>query len=245
MVSSVSAHGSGTHAKAPVLERLPKATIRAQVVDRLRHAILTGELVPGSALIETSLAARFDVSRAPLREALRQLVEEGLVVTVPYTGTRVTQLSVPDLHEIQSMRIALERFAFEQAWPRRDEAFRRELQRRHDHLTCAIDLGDDAASIEAELALHGLVYETTGHRLLQRSWAGLRGRLQLYWAAHHRAHGARGPRRDSHDRYVNLAMGDDLPQMLDEVSEHMKRGAQVTEQFVRSFTTATTTGDPS
>jgi DNA-binding GntR family transcriptional regulator len=231
--------------QASVLARLPKATIRSQLVDRLRHAILTGELVPGSALVEASLAARFEVSRAPLREALRQLVEEGLVVTVPYTGTHVMQLSVDDLHEIQSMRVALERFAFEQAWPKRDEAFRRELVRRHELLTCAIDRGDDAGSIDAELALHGLVYEATGHRLLQRSWAGLRGRLQLYWAAHHRAHGARGPRRDSHDRYVHLAMGDDLPEMLNEVSAHMKRGAQVTEQFLRSLTPATTTGDPS
>jgi len=65
-------------------------------------------------------------------------------------------------------------------------------------LLATIDAGDDRASIATELALHGLVYEASGHRLLQRAWHGLRGRLQLYWAAHHRAHGRRGPRRDSH-----------------------------------------------
>jgi DNA-binding GntR family transcriptional regulator len=230
-------------ADAP-LTRLPKATFRAHIAERLRRAILSGGLAPGSPLVETALAAQFDVSRAPLREALRQLIEEGLIVSVPYTGTRVTALSVDDLHEIQSMRVTLERFAFEQAWPRRDAGFRHEMTRRHAALTAAIDRGDDAASIDAELALHGLVYEASGHRLLQHTWASLRGRLQLYWAAHHRAHGARGPRRDSHDRYVSLALGDDLPALLVELSSHMQRGARVTERFVRSLSPATPAGAP-
>ena len=216
------------------IDVLPKATFRARIVERLREAILAGELAPGEALVETTLATRFQVSRAPLREALRQLAEEGLIVTVPYTGTRVIDLSVSDLREIQSMRIALERFAFEQAWPRRDANFRRELRRREGLLKRAIDRRDDAASIDAELALHGLVYETSGHQLLQRSWHALRGRLQLYWAAHHRAHGARGPRRDSHDSYVAAALGDDLDAMRAEIEEHMQRGARRTEAFVLS-----------
>ena len=217
------------------LGRVPKATIRLHIAERLRHAFLSGELVPGSPLVETALAAQFEVSRAPLREAMRQLAEEGLIVTVPYTGTRVIDLSVDDLHEIQSMRVTLERFAFEQTWSRRDSAFRYELQRRHDTLVATIDRGDNTASIGDELALHGLIYESSGHRLLQRAWDSLRGRLQLYWAAHHCAHGARGPRRDSHERYISLAMGDDLPAMLAEVTLHMKRGAEVTERFVRSL----------
>ena len=217
------------------LARVPRATIRLHIADRLRHAILSGELPPGSPLVETALAAKFEVSRAPLREAMRQLIEEGLIITVPYTGTRVIDLSVDDLHEIQSMRVTLERFAFEQAWPRRDHEFRRELERRHDALVATIDRGDSIASIDAELSLHGLIYESSGHRLLQRTWASLRGKLQLYWAAHHCAHGARGPRRDSHERYVSLAVGDDLPAMLAEVTSHMKRGAEVTERFVQSL----------
>lgn len=227
-----------------MLTQLPKATFRAHIAERLRRAILAGELAPGTPLVETALAARFDVSRAPLREALRQLAEEGLIVTVPYTGTRVRELSVDDLREIQSMRVTLERFAFEQAWPRRDAAFRAELQRRHEVLTAAIDSGDDAACIEAELALHGLVYEASGHRLLQQLWSGLRGRLQLYWAAHHRAHGARGPRRDSHDRYVRLALGRQLAAMHAEIDDHMQRGAAQTERFLRERTAPAPTPPP-
>jgi DNA-binding GntR family transcriptional regulator len=219
---------------AAPLASLQKSTFRAHIADRLRSAILAGDLAPGAALVETALAAQFNVSRAPLREALRQLIEEGLVVTVPYTGTRVVDLSVDDIREIYSMRITLERFAFEEAWPRRDAAFAKEMKRRKAALIAAIDNKDDQACIDLELELHGLVYEACGHRLLQQTWAGLRGRLQLYWAAHHRAHGMRGPKRDSHNSYVTAALGDDLEAMKAEIGQHMVRGKEVTEKFLKS-----------
>ena len=212
-----------------VIERLPRATFRSHIADRLRAAILGGEIAPGAPLVETVLAERFEVSRAPLREALRQLTEEGWVVTVPYTGTRVIELTAQDVREIHSLRVTLEQFAFELVWPQRDERFAQSMRARHARLLQAIDLGNDLASIEAELELHGLAYEASGHRLLQRHWAGLRGRLQMYWAAHHRAHGSRGPRRDAHDDYVRLALGDDLDAMRAEIAHHMQRGAAQTQ----------------
>jgi len=221
------------------LTELPKATFREHIAERLRVAILQGEIAPGTPLVETALAEKFNVSRAPLREALRQLIEEGLVRTVPYTGTRVIELDVADVREIHSMRITLERFAFEQAWPLRDAAYRREMQRRHVALTKAIDRHDDAGSIAAELELHSLAYEASAHRLLQRTWASLRGRLQLYWAAHHRAHGSRGPKRDAHDGYVAAALGEDLDAMRAEIAQHMQRGAEQTETFLRARSRAT------
>jgi DNA-binding GntR family transcriptional regulator len=128
----------------------------------------------------------------------------------------------------------LESFAFDLAWDRRDETFRRELLARHAALIEAIDRGDEEASILRELALHTLVFETAGHKLLLSSWNSLRGRLQLYWAAHHRAHSRRGPKRESHDIYVELALGEDLGAMKEEIRAHMQRGAEVTEAFLES-----------
>jgi DNA-binding GntR family transcriptional regulator len=217
----------------PTRDPVPRSTLRAHVAERLRTAILAGDIAPGAALVETALSQKFDVSRGPLREALRQLIEEGLVVTVPYTGTHVAPLSVEDVQEIYSLRTALETFAFEQIWDRRDEHFRHELRRRNDVLIATIDNGDDRASILAELDFHGLVYEAGGHRLLLRSWHGLRGRLQLYWAAHHRAHGRRGPRRDSHDTYIAAALGSDIDALRAEIADHMRRGMETTERFLR------------
>jgi len=229
-VSDLSIRDSGA-----LFERVPKATLRAHIVEQLRSAILAGDIPPGAPLVETALSERFDVSRGPLREALRQLIEEGLVVTVPYTGTHVAELSVEDVHEIYSLRTVLETFAFEQVWLRRDDRFRAELRRRNDVLIVSIDAGDDRASILNELDFHGLVYEASGHKLLQRAWHGLRGRLQLYWAAHHRAHGRRGPKRDSHDSYIEVAFGTDFDAMKAEIADHMRRGVETTEKFLRSM----------
>src|SRR5687767_5448174 len=139
MTTALSASSSKPATPKFRVGRLPKRTFRQHIAERLRAAILDGEIPPGSQLVEATLADQFNVSRGPLREALRQLIEEGLLVTVPYTGTHVISLSVQDVHEIYSMRITLERFAFEQAWPRRDAAFRRELLRRNDALLASID----------------------------------------------------------------------------------------------------------
>jgi DNA-binding GntR family transcriptional regulator len=215
------------------IKRLAKSTLRVHIVDGLREAILNGDIPPGAPVVESNLAEQFGVSRGPLREAIRQLIEDGLLVTVPYTGTHVTELSVEDVREIYSIRIAFETFAFEQIWTHRKQSFFRELNRRNAVLTNAIDAGDDRQSITAELDLHGLAYETSGHRILLRAWIGLRGRLQLYWAAHHRAHGMRGPRRDGHDSYVEAASGTNLEKMRAEIQAHMLRGARQTEQFLQ------------
>lgn len=216
------------------IEPVKRRTFREQIAESLRTLIMSGELAPGSQIVEADLAERFGVSRGPLREALRQLIEDGLLVTVPYTGTHVVDLSFKDIREIFSLRTALEIFAFEQVWNRRDDSFRHELARRHDDLLRSIQAGDDEKSILDELALHSCVYEHSGHQLLLETWMGLRGKLQLYWAAHHRAHGRRGPHPEGHRLYVEAAMGTDLNAMITEVREHMLRGSSKTEAFLES-----------
>lgn len=217
---------------------LKRETMRAQIVAVLRRAILTGELEPGAQLVENDLAMRLGASRGPLREAMRQLVEEGLLVSIPYSGTRVVDISIQDINDIYAMRTCLEQFAFEQIWDRRGAEFRDELIRRNAVLKDAIDRADGVAAIEAELDLHGLAYEHAGNRILLNSWTGLRGHLQMYWASHHRAHGTTGPRRESHDDYVRHALGNSLGALQDELRNHMRRGLETTKAFVEARNTA-------
>jgi len=214
--------------------KVTKLTLRDQVAEMLRNAILLGDIPPGAALVEATLAREFAVSRGPLREAMRQLIDEGLLVNVSYTGTTVAQLSIKDIQEIGSMRALLESFAFEHVWDRRDRAFCKEMQRRHDVLKSAILNRNELDSIVAELDLHGLVYERSDHQLLYASWLGLRGRLQLYWSAHHRAHGSRGPQLEAHDAYCAIALGDSLDAMKAEISDHMRRGMEKTKSLLEN-----------
>jgi DNA-binding GntR family transcriptional regulator len=85
--------------------------LRQKIVQVLREAILSGELKPGDALVETALATQLGVSRAPLREAMRSLSKDGLIETVPYRGTTVKTLSRKDIEEIYSLRGLHESFA--------------------------------------------------------------------------------------------------------------------------------------
>lgn len=92
-------------------EEISNVPLRLKIVTILRDAILSGELKPGQALVETTLASQFGVSRAPLREALRTLSKDGLIETIPYRGTTVKTLSRKDVEEIYSLRGLHESFA--------------------------------------------------------------------------------------------------------------------------------------
>lgn len=78
------------------------------VFDTLKQEILDLELKPGQSISENEICARFDVSRTPVREALRRLQEQGFVNTVHYSGTYVTLLNLTDIRQMIYMRVAVE-----------------------------------------------------------------------------------------------------------------------------------------
>ena len=209
-----------------------RETFSDQIAAQLRRAIITGDIAAGAQITENNLASHFGVSRGPLREAMTQLAGEGLIVSVPFTGTRVLKLSINDVRELYSMRTALETLAFQQIWQRRDERFRIELKARHAKLMASLKLNDHVASSEAEVHFHSLVYEACDHKLLLETWQRIASRIQLYLAVHQRAHGRKGPIEDAHEGYVRLALGDNLDAMLEEVHGHMQRGLAQIELYV-------------
>ena len=89
--------------------------LRDVVFNTLRQAILKGELKPGERLLEIALAERLGVSRTPVREAMRKLEQEGLVVMIPRRGAQVASITEKDLNDVLEVRIALENVAIEKA----------------------------------------------------------------------------------------------------------------------------------
>src|SRR5580700_2021222 len=87
---------------------LPSTTLKMHLVERLRESIVTGVYKPGDRLNESKLARQFSVSRIPVREALMQLQEQGLVMNHPRRGMFVNTLSEEDTQKINSVRIVLE-----------------------------------------------------------------------------------------------------------------------------------------
>src|SRR5690348_5288584 len=87
---------------------VPRAGLADLVYDRLVHALMSGQYAGGDELNEVSLASRFEVSRTPVREALRRLVSEGLVTSSPNRQATVVKLSVQDLRNTYGVRQVLE-----------------------------------------------------------------------------------------------------------------------------------------
>lgn len=205
---------------------------RDRVVRRLRDMILSGHVEAGERLTEMDLAERLGVGRAPLREAIRELVAAGLLISVPYSGLFVRDFTRKDLEELFSMRTTLEKMAFREAWARRNAAALADLDARHEALVAATDAGDPGEAIECELSLHSWCYEVSAHSLLIEVWQRMRPNLQFYLMLHQRAHARPGPRRDAHRIYVAHAMGDDLQAMQDHVDDHMRQGLERTLAYI-------------
>lgn len=154
---------------APVSE-IQLRSRRAQVLDILREAILEGDYGPGEALIETELAARLGVSRAPLREALQVLSAEGLVDMVPYHGTTVRVLTARDIEELYSLRGVLEAFAIQRVIERGAEQALRQLRESYEEMRIAAEAGDARRVNGEDLRFHTTLIALSDHGMLQSMW---------------------------------------------------------------------------
>ncbi len=204
----------------PVEDRTLRAQVRRQILDQ----VLGGHLEPGERLVETALSAQLRVSRAPLREAMRELVDQGILVSEPYKGFHVRPVSERDLKELFSMRTALEKFAFTLVWPLRTPDAQAVLDVRYDDLMSIRASGSQAQAIEREIAFHGWVYETSDHKLLMDHWSRLSNLVRIYMSLHHNLHGSHGVFGEMTTRYRDLVKGESLEAMLSHIDEHMLQG---------------------
>ncbi|MEP3274959.1 MAG: GntR family transcriptional regulator [Stappiaceae bacterium] len=215
------------------IQPLTDSTLRGRTVDLLKRLIVSGELAAGARLTEIDLAEALGISRGPLREAIRELVDIGLVISKPYKGLFVRDFTLKDLSELYSLRTALEQFAFRLCWDRRDDAAKADLHKRNEALLRTVAKGADPyQAIQYELELHGWCYELSQHTLLQQTWNRMKPNLQFYFAMHQQAHSRKGPLRQAHDKYIELACGDDLEAMIDHLDEHMRQGLKKTASFI-------------
>jgi len=153
------------------------ATLVEVTGHRLRDAILSGELAPGDKIVEEQLCADYGISRAPLREALRLLAQQGLVEHLPRRGSRVTAWSPTDILQLFELRNVLERHAVETALPLPDpeedlEPVRAALERM-DASRGALDRDD------AHRAFHAAVVGLANNRQLNIALEPILVKLQL------------------------------------------------------------------
>jgi len=171
-------------AGAARLDPLAPVNLAAQVADRIADAIADGRLRSGQRLIESELAADLGISRIPVREALRELESQGLLVSRPHRGIRLIEFDAAWLQQLYEMRVALERVS----WRHAAAAYRREPARfaRFDGLIAqmraAVEEGDRQAVNRADIALHEMLCEESGSPLLMTLWRALRRHVRIVFA---------------------------------------------------------------
>jgi DNA-binding GntR family transcriptional regulator len=156
--------------------RVRAVTLRRQVADALREAILSGELQPGEKLREIDLAERFGVSRNPVREAIGELEQQGLIISEPNRAKTVVSPSDEDLRQAFQVRASLELLALHLAWDQLTDDVLAEMRRLVGMMEAVagdLDLSPVARHGRLNVLdarLHGLLVETTGNQILMRAW---------------------------------------------------------------------------
>ncbi|MFC0408949.1 GntR family transcriptional regulator [Roseomonas elaeocarpi] len=151
------------------------ASLSDRVYGRLRDAIIAGSLVPRARVSERMLAGVLGVSAAPVREALRRLESEGLVITLPRRGTLVADFGPEQLEKMGRIRVALEgtaaAFAARQATPEHIEALTAQLAVMRE----ATEAGDAEALAQANERFHDMIHEIADNAFLEQMLRSLRG----------------------------------------------------------------------
>ena len=142
------------------------STIRGQVYELLKEGICAGEYQPGQWLQEGELAEQFSVSRSPVREALRRLAADGLVVEVPNKGVFVREFTPKDIEEIFDLRVMMESYAIDKITEHLTEEMASQLYGCLEELKSAWNLRNLPAYIEADTQLHDLIIAFSGNSFL-------------------------------------------------------------------------------
>ncbi|MDQ7793300.1 MAG: GntR family transcriptional regulator [bacterium] len=207
------------------------------VYDRTKEMILTGELRPGERLIVDSLAQKLQVSRTPVREALRQLVADGFVRLLPRKRVTVTELSIGDIHNLYAVRRPLEMLACELAVANLTRSKLAPIVECHHSVLKAVHRGDPAVLKEVRKlnrAFHLGIYRLTGNPYLEDLLPRLRDRSNCYiepmihWEGLDKA-------LDGHTAILEALTAGDVDGMKKAIQRDMERTVELAVQLLRQI----------
>ena len=207
-------------------------TLADRIADRLKRLIVTGEIKPGQKLVEKDIAAAFNVSRTPLREALSRLVNDGLAAGIPYRGIFVRQITLRQVQDIYEVRIAIEGLAATLAAER---AGADDIATLSD-LLIAMDkeqAGDDSAELKLlNERFHRAIAIASGNALLverlDELWTWVSLSRTTVWSATGRGDTS----RDEHHAIFEAIRGRDPVQARALAEEHVRRAWDNVKPFV-------------
>jgi DNA-binding GntR family transcriptional regulator len=188
------------------LQATTPTTLKAHVYDLLRAAIISGKFRPGTRLNESKLAREFNISRIPIREALTQLRENGLVMSHERRGTFVTELTDEDVQRINSLRVVLESEALKLCQPRMTS----KVAERLTSLVHRMERGNTSTEIDSaslDLEFHRTIWQTAGNPYLAKALDSLSTVLFAHTALRSTARESQPWRLNHHREILEVALG--------------------------------------
>lgn len=182
-------------------EYLPLSDV---VFQTLRQAILRGELKPGERLLEVQLAEKLGVSRTPIREAIRKLELEGLVLMIPRKGAEVARITEKNLRDVLEVRKALEELAVSLACDRMTPEDIKNLKRAAKTFKSTLDCRDVTRIAAADVGFHDIIYHATGNDRLIQLLLKLREQMYRYRVEYLKRKEAHSVLLEEHDRIVEM-----------------------------------------
>lgn len=206
-----------------------KGTLTDRVYESLREEILSNRLPPETPLHEATLAEALDVSRGPVREALRRLDAEGLVSIIPRRGAVVSSLSREEFLDAYRVREALEVLAVRLATPQLSAEDLRELERLHKEMLKHAAAENVDGFFDTNLAFHTLAVNRSGNKKLQEMYHPLVTQLRRYRLSSMSLRGGMTRSCEEHERLLKAMKGGKADEAARLLGEHIRVPQRILE----------------
>ncbi len=225
--NATTAPARGDAAKPP---RFHNATLSQQVYEYLREQILANAYTPNTPLPEEALAQSFNVSRVPVREALRRLAADGLVTLIPRQGAVVKELSPREFLDAYRVREALEALAIRLALPNLTAADLEELDRLQGAMTECAERGDADGFFSENAKFHALFIDRSENELLRQLYSPLIDQMRRYSIPSLDLRGGMGRSLEEHRAILEAVRSNDSAAAARLLSEHIQVPQRILEE---------------
>lgn len=220
-----------TNFQVTMNEYLP---LRDVVFNTLRQAILRGELKPGERLMEIQLANKLGVSRTPIREAIRKLELEGLVLMVPRKGAEVADISEKSLKDVLEIRKALEELAVQLACEKITEEEIKDLKAAAEEFKKVLKSKDITEVAEADVRFHDVIYLATDNPKLIQLLNNFREQMYRYRVEYLKNDAVRPQLLKEHDEIIKYISEGNKEEAARVTCAHINNQATTVQDFIRT-----------
>jgi DNA-binding GntR family transcriptional regulator len=196
-------------------------SLREKVTHDLREAILSGNLQPGTRIKEMDIAEQMGVSRGPIREAIRQLEREGLLLSFPYKETVVADLDADEVKNILiPIRFHIEWFVVKRYLDQMDSSFFAKLQDIINQMKTALASGEKSRLVDLDIQFHQAILDMSTERTVMLTWQSIVNQIRLHFTKNLPFYDLNHMEKD-HQELMDAFKTKDLDQIQQAIVKHL------------------------